>query len=619
MSGIFGIIGNRAMDPGQLAGTFEQMQRSSLLHDWYTSLAHRDTNAYIGASGLPEQNLIQLAEDAEKHHVLVLYGEIFNIVELNGQYGQPAKTTVAQILLNGILAEGFAFLQRLEGRFQAVLWNRQKQTAVLFTDAFATRPLYWTVCNGKLIFASEIKTILCCPEVARTLNQTALVDFFTWGHYFHTHTSIESISLLPPAGLYSFEADSGTLTCETSGELAPTQFDPSQNNIDAVARAFHEAVYSQTRETANLGVSLSGGLDARSILGMVPKPMLPDVISVALGVPGSADHKLATQLAALAGTKHHNYELNTRFLDNYLANITEMVRLTDGQYLSSSIVIPTLPYYREQGIRTLLRGHAGELFHMSKAYAFSLAPGDLRTFSGPQSPKRRAKLTEWAFRHLQAYMLDGVTTDLFKQVSQAEAKDLARKSLEKALADAGLEKHDNVAQTLWFMYLKQRVFREIPLSMRKFDSQVNVRLPILDKRLMNALLPLPPQSKMAEAIQYRILSLYRPDFLRVKNVNTGTYIGSGILRQKIASLKHRILAKLQFPGYQPYEKMGLWLRRELAPVVEELLLKSDFLDRGIFNADTVRSVVATHNAGSNHTYLILALMISELQMRYLGL
>ena len=125
MSGIFGIIGNRAMDPGQLAGTFEQMQRSSLLlHDWYTSLAHRDTNAYIGASGLPEQNLIQLAEDAEQHHVLVLYGEIFNIVELNGQYGQPAKTTVAQILLNGILAEGFAFLQRLEGRFQAVLWNR---------------------------------------------------------------------------------------------------------------------------------------------------------------------------------------------------------------------------------------------------------------------------------------------------------------------------------------------------------------------------------------------------------------------------------------------------------------------------------------------------------------
>ena len=60
-------------------------------------------------------------------------------------------------------------------------------------------------------------------------------------------------------------------------------------------------------------------------------------------------------------------------------------------------------------------------------------------------------------------------------------------------------------------------------------------------------------------------------------------------------------------------------QKELAPVVEELRLKSDFLDRGIFNADTVRSVVATHNAGSNHTYLILALMISELQMRYLGL
>ena len=49
-----------------------------------------------------------------------------------------------------------------------------------------------------------------------------------------------------------------------------------------------------------------------------------------------------------------------------------MVRLTDGHYLSQCIVMPTLPVYRDLGVQVLLRGHAGELMHMTKAYNFSL-------------------------------------------------------------------------------------------------------------------------------------------------------------------------------------------------------------------------------------------------------
>ncbi|MBQ9455843.1 MAG: hypothetical protein IJU53_09275, partial [Thermoguttaceae bacterium] len=65
------------------------------------------------------------------------------------------------------------------------------------------------------------------------------------------------------------------------------------------------------------------------------------------------------------------------------------------------------------------------------------------------------------------------------------------------------------------------------------------------------------------------------------------------------------------------EKMGLWLRRELKPLVSELLLKDGLSDRGIFNPDTISDVVQSHNSGKNHTYLILALLILEKQMRFL--
>ena len=80
----------------------------------------------------------------------------------------------------------------------------------------------------------------------------------------------------------------------------------------------------------------------------------------------------------------------------------------------------------------------------------------------------------------------------------------------------------------------------------------------------------------------------------------------------------KVLSKLGVPGYQPYERLGLWLRRELAPLVQEVLLDEACLERGILGADTVRSVVRRHlSAQRNHTYLILAMMVFETGHRVL--
>jgi hypothetical protein len=80
----------------------------------------------------------------------------------------------------------------------------------------------------------------------------------------------------------------------------------------------------------------------------------------------------------------------------------------------------------------------------------------------------------------------------------------------------------------------------------------------------------------------------------------------------------RLLGKLGVPGYQPYERLGLWLRRELAPVVRNLLLSELCLDRGVFEPQTVHNVVQRHLSGErNHTYLIMAMMVFEAGHRWL--
>jgi asparagine synthase (glutamine-hydrolysing) len=73
-----------------------------------------------------------------------------------------------------------------------------------------------------------------------------------------------------------------------------------------------------------------------------------------------------------------------------------------------------------------------------------------------------------------------------------------------------------------------------------------------------------------------------------------------------------VFAKLGVKGYQPYERLGLWLRQDLRSVVERVLLGQACLDRGVFNPVTVRSVVQQHfDNQRNHTFLLMAMMIFE--------
>jgi asparagine synthase (glutamine-hydrolysing) len=155
--------------------------------------------------------------------------------------------------------------------------------------------------------------------------------------------------------------------------------------------------------------------------------------------------------------------------------------------------------------------------------------------------------------------------------------------------------------------------RETALSLMEFGSVVETRLPYLDSDLIELLLAAPPRLKLGDTIQTYILRRHRPVFLDVVNTNTGARLGAGRLERLAAKARMKILAKLGVKGYQPYERLGLWLRRELRPLVQKLLLNPACLDRGVFNPDTVRAVVSSHLEGRrNQTFLLLNLMIFEL-------
>ena len=156
----------------------------------------------------------------------------------------------------------------------------------------------------------------------------------------------------------------------------------------------------------------------------------------------------------------------------------------------------------------------------------------------------------------------------------------------------------------------------IPAGIKEHEQWPDVMLRGNSQELVEALLEAPPALKLGERIQAHILRRRRPTFLDVVNVNTGARMTAGPLGRLLGRVRQKVLAKLGVKGYQPYERLGLWLRRELRPLVAEVLLDPRCLDRGIFHPPAVRAVIERHNTGrGNHTFLILAMLIFEAGQR----
>jgi asparagine synthase (glutamine-hydrolysing) len=578
--------------------------------EWFRTFkdVRPDEGVSLGAVVLDTSRTTAPAASADGRFVLFLDGEIYDAALERRRLeaaGAPVRGgSDADLLLAGWIHERGAFLARIHGLFSAFVWDRQSRELTVITDRFGLRPIYMAKAPGAFVVATEIKAVLAQPGVDRSWSESGVAEFFAFGHFFRNDTFFAGIRAVPAATCAVFHAADGRVdetqywkpTARASATTSPAQLDALDAHLAA-------AVERRARPGERLGLSLSGGLDARTLLGLMPAGL--DLSSVCIGIDGGIDHRGATELARIAGVAHHPYILDGGFLANFERHLRGMAVLTDGHYLDQGIVMPTMPTYRKLGIDFLLRGHGGELLHMRKAYSFSLDDAALRA--------SEAELEAWLYRHTTAYMLDGVPPDVFA----LDVPGLARQSLREVIAHTT----DVTAPVdrVWQIFLSARLHRETALSMQMFGCYATVRMPYIDNDVIDTLLGMPASAKLGDDLQTDILTRRKPAFLDVVNSNTGARMGAGRIEREVARFRMRVSAKLGLKGYQPYERLGLWLKRELKPLVERVLLGDEFFARGLFRPDAVKRVVDEHmTSRGNHTFLLMSLLIFEMGQQMLA-
>ena len=490
-----------------------------------------------------------------------------------------------EVALHAYEEWGESFVERLEGMFALALWDASSRTLVAARDRAGEKPLYYTQTSRRLILASEIKALLACPDVSREVDLDALDQFLTYEYVIAPRTIFSAVRRLPAAHYMVYR--NGTLTVKRYWDAA-TVTPKAWNEDDAAAalrQTLQRAVARQTMSDVPLGAFLSGGLDSSAVVAMMAKSSGQDGTTVNTFSMGFADGSYnelphARRVAARFHTHHHEGMVEPDVADLFHRLIVHL----DEPFADVS-VFPTflVSQIARTHVTVALSGDGGdELFGGYDTYdADRLARRISAVFPRPAvsalealasllPPSERKK---GLVNKLKRFMtgLAGAPSEIghyrwMTYLSSAAKQELYTPALRAALAGSDVYRpiRDALRSANTDDLLNRQLYTDLSVYLAddilvKVDrmsmaTSLETRAPFLDIDVMELAFSMPGHLKIRRGMRKYILKRAMMDTLP-------------------RSILHRSKEGFSIP-------MKNWLKRELAPLMRDLLSPERIARRG---------------------------------------
>lgn len=509
--------------------------------------------------GMRRLSIIDLAEgqqpiwNEEENCCIIYNGELYNYRELRPQLvaaGHTFRThSDTEVILHAYEEWGATCLQRFNGMYAFAIWDRRRRQLFLARDRIGIKPLYYYQDQQRLIFASEIKAILCDPTVPRQLNPQGLANFLAFGHAVAPVTIYQNIYKLLPG--HQMTIHNGAVTIQEYWDVgaAGGGAAASPHNEAAWAEQINtllsDAVQRQMVADVPVGAFLSGGVDSSSVVALMKRHASGPVKTFTLGFrAGSAYNELAAarRVADYLGTEHH--ELLVEHVDLVQTLRTLVYHYDEPFGDSAGFPLYLLSRFAREHVKVVLVGDGGdELFGGYRRYAvdqwaarYSRLPTFMTQTLVPDLAERlprlrRIKRTLTTLPIADPAQRYAAWLRLFTPEMQ---RDLLQPALATALAGydpawrypelyarlPGTTANDHLNR-LMYIDLKNWL---VDMYMEKTDKatmagSIEARLPLLDHRLVELAFQIPSRYKIRGMATKRIFKravagLIPPEVLR---------------------------------------------------------------------------------------------------------
>jgi asparagine synthase (glutamine-hydrolysing) len=242
---------------------------------------------------------------------IVFNGEIFNYVELRPDLearGHRFETNCdTEVVLHMYEEYGPDCLKHLNGQFAIAIWDTRDRSLFLARDRVGIRPLYYTTVAGRLLFGSEVKSLLAYPGVMAEIDREVLRQVFTYWSPLSPRSIFRNINELP-SGHYLLARD-GRIDIQPYWALDFTIEAPRRKDgdyLEELESLLVDATTIRLRADVPVGAYLSGGLDSSVTAALIRKhtPRHLDTFSISFSDADYDESGPQRVMAAFLGTHH---------------------------------------------------------------------------------------------------------------------------------------------------------------------------------------------------------------------------------------------------------------------------------------------------------------------------
>ncbi|MFH1268300.1 MAG: asparagine synthase (glutamine-hydrolyzing), partial [Planctomycetota bacterium] len=273
---------------------------------------------------------------------VVFNGEIYNYRDrrrrLEGTGHRFRTQSDTETIVHLYEDEGPGFLAHLNGMFALAIWDANRQQLLLARDRLGQKPLVYRLEPQRLLFASELKSLLEVADVPRRLDPQALDAYLTYQYVPHPQTIFEGTAKLPPGHYGVWREGRFDVKPYWQPDFNVEEDRPAGEYAEQLRELLTSAVELRLQSEVPLGAFLSGGIDSTIIVGLMRKLARGPVRTFSIGFPVKEydETRYARLAAERFGTDHEEFVVEP----NAVEILPKLVWHYDEPFADSS-AIPT--------------------------------------------------------------------------------------------------------------------------------------------------------------------------------------------------------------------------------------------------------------------------------------
>jgi asparagine synthase (glutamine-hydrolysing) len=547
---------------------------------------------------------------------IVFNGEIYNYKSLSRELaalGHCFKSmSDTETIIHAYEEWGVDAFLRLNGMYACAIWDNNTHTLTLARDPFGIKPLYYWDNGKSVIFGSEIKAILCHPNVFAEVDTEALDTFLTLQFVPSPNTGFSGIKKVIPGHAMIYN-QTGNSSYYFYRNVARHLVESSEEQLVEELRAkILTTIERQMVADVPVGVLLSGGLDSTCVLELMTRISGGLVNTFTVGFPGNFKNNellAASATASRIGSQHYEVIISPyEYIDLFPKVMFHLEDLISDE--------SAIPFYKvcqlsHEHVKVVLSGQgadepfAGYPRHFGERYGdlYRLLPMLLRDKVVapliellPRNERLKRAVRSLHIKDTRERLFQIYTIYDSKFKKRLYRSDIFHENMIKpsAILEMWQSKVKDLDSLSQMLYLDARIFLADNLLMYSdklsMASSLEMRVPFLDLELMEFVERIPPKMKIKGLTQKYILK---------KAV-------SKWIPKEVTSKK-----KIGFDT-----PVASWLRKEILHSTEDYLLSHNSACRIYFKDNAISTILREHKLGiQDHSNRLHCLLTFEVWYR----